>query len=141
METRYLLGHTIKLFEASGDYDLIELCIPAHTSGPPRHLHKSFSEFIIVIEGELEVLRAETVKVLKAGEFVDIPVRTVHTFNNISDSQCKLFSIHHPKGFAEFFKKFGIPVEEPGALERSLNPSIAEEIIKTADDFDMEIKL
>ncbi len=141
METRYLLGQTINLYETSGDYDLIQVCIPAHTSGPPPHLHKNFDEFFLLIEGELEVLLAGTVSILKAGEFIDIPVNTIHTFNNISDSQCTLFSIHHPKGFAKFFKKFGIPDGEPNALERSLDPLIIEEIIKTADDFDMDMKL
>lgn len=141
METRYLLGQTIKLYETSGNYDLVHIHMPAHTSGPPPHLHKSISEFILIIKGELEIIIADQIKVLKAGESIDIPIHTIHTFNNKSDFECITLNIHDPKGFAKFFRKFGVLTEEPNAFQRSIDPSIIEGIIKTANDFDMEIML
>ena len=141
METRYLLGQTIILYETSGNYDLIQIHIPPRTQGPPPHLHKSITEFIMIIEGELEIAIFDDVRILKAGESIDIPVNTVHTFNNKSTEDCKFLSIHDPKGFGNFFRKFGIPRDEPSALKRSMDPNTIDEIIKTANDFDMEIRL
>ena len=140
MEIRYVLGQTIKILETSGNYDLVTIHIPPHTSGPPPHLHKSITEFMMVVKGELEFVLENQARILKTGDYVDIPVNTVHTFNNKSDLECEVISIHEPKGFSKFFRKFGIPAGESRAIERSLDSNIITEIIRTAADFDMEIK-
>ena len=141
MEIRYLLGQTIKLYESSGDYDLVRIHIPCHTSGPPPHLHSNITELILVVGGELEFRLGNDLMVLKTGDYVDIPANVVLTFNNTSDQECQLISIHAPAGFAKFFQEFGILAEEPNALERSNEPNIVSEIIRMAADFDMEIHM
>ena len=140
MEIRYILGQTIKLFETTGNYDLVLLHIPAHSSGPPPHLHRNMTEFMLIVKGELEFVQQGEARVLKTGDYIDIPPNIVHTFNNRSHLECEVISIHEPKGFSKFFRKFGIPAEEPNALKRSCDSNIVSEIIRTAADFDMEIR-
>ena len=78
--------------------------------------------------------------VAKAGESVDIPPKTLHTFANKSDKPCKWVNIHSPKGFKKFFDQMGIPDHEENAIEKSIAPELINKVIATASDFDMIIK-
>ena len=80
-------------------------------------------------------------KVVKAGESVDIPPKTLHTFANKSDKLCKWVNIHSPKGFRNFFEEMGIPENEANAAEKSLDSGIINQVMATASEFDMIIKV
>ena len=139
--TRWVLGHKITVHPISGDYDIVTVETPPHVPGPPPHLHHNYREAFIVIEGEMEfVVNGET-KIVKAGESLEIPPNTVHTFNNKSDQPCKWVDIHNPKGFLDFFDTIGIPIEEENAQERSVEPEIIQKVIATAASFDMRIEM
>ena len=108
MNTKWVLGHKVTPHETSGDYDLMFAETPAHVSGPPPHLHHTYKESFLIIEGEMEFMVDGEVKVIKAGESVDIPPKTLHTFGNKSDKVCKWINIHSPKGFRNFFEQLGL---------------------------------
>ena len=113
---------------------------PAHVPGPPPHMHNSYEESFIIVEGEMEFfVNGETV-VVKAGESIDVPARTMHTFSNKTDKPCKWVNIHSPKGFRSFFEMMGVSESEENAREKSLAPEIIQKVIATAKDFDMLIK-
>ena len=78
---------------------------------------------------------------IKAGESVDIPPKTLHTFSNNSDKPCKWVNIHSPKGFRGFFDEMGIPENESNAIEKSVAPEIINKVMQSASDFDMIIKI
>ncbi|MBX2873616.1 MAG: cupin domain-containing protein [Saprospiraceae bacterium] len=137
--TRWVLGHKVTSYPTSGDYDLMMAETPAHVPGPPPHMHNSYEESFIIVEGEMEFfVNGETV-VVKAGESLDVPPLTLHTFSNKSDKPCKWVNIHSPKGFLDFFEVIGIPADEENAQNRSVDPSIIQKVIETAGDFDMNI--
>ena len=69
------------------------------------------------------------VKIVKAGESVNLPQNTLHTFSNKSNSVCKWVNIHSPKGFRKFFEKLGVPEEEDGAQLKSVSDFRALEAI------------
>ncbi len=50
-------------------------------------------------------------------------------------------NIHSPKGFRNFFETLGVSVNAPDAQEKSVAPEIIQEVIKTAGDYDMIIKM
>jgi hypothetical protein len=79
--------------------------------------------------------------VIKAGESVDIPPKTLHTFANKSERPCKWINIHSPKGFRDFFEQMGVPENEENAIEKSLAPEIINKVMATASEFDMIIKI
>lgn len=139
--TKWVLGHKITTFNPTGDYDLMVGETPAKVQGPPPHLHYSYCESFLVLEGEMEFFMNGETRTVKAGEFVDLPPHALHTFANKSDKACKWVNIHSPKGFAKFFENIGIPAEEENAQERSVRPEVFQEVIDTASSYDMLLKL
>ncbi len=138
---KWVLGHKITPYTTTGDYDLMMGETPAMVQGPPPHLHHSFKEVFLMVEGEMEFMVNGEIKVLKAGESIDIPPETLHTFGNRSNRPCKWVNIHSPKGFRNFFEALGVSVNDMNAQEKSVSPEIIQEVIKTAGDYDMIIKM
>ena len=139
--TKWVLGHKVTPYNTTGDYDLMMAETPAGVPGPPPHLHNSFKEAFLIVEGEMEFFVNGEIKVLKAGESVDIPPNTLHTFSNKSDQPCKWINIHSPKGFRDFFEQMGVSENEDDAATKSVAPEIVQKVIATAEDFDMIIKI
>ncbi|WP_422082487.1 cupin domain-containing protein [Ulvibacterium sp.] len=139
--TKWVLGHRVTPHETMGDYDLMVAETPPGVQGPPPHLHNSFKETFLIIEGEMEFFVNGDTRIVKAGESVDIPPKTLHTFTNKSDKLCKWVNIHSPKGFRDFFEQIGVPEDQENAIEKSLAPEIIDKVMSTASDFDMIIKV
>ncbi len=139
--TKWVLGHKVTPHDTTGDYDLMIAETPAKVQGPPPHLHNSFQESFLIIEGEMEFMVNGDTMVVRAGESVDIPPKTLHTFANKSDRPCKWVNIHSPKGFRNFFEQIGVPESEENAIDKSLAPEIIDKVITTAAEYDMIIKV
>ncbi len=139
--TKWVLGHKVTPHETTGDYDLMVAETPAKVQGPPPHLHNSFKESFLIIEGEMEFMVNGDTMIVKAGESVDVPPKTLHTFSNKSDRPCKWVNIHSPKGFRDFFEQMGIPENEENASDKSLASEIIDKVIATAAEYDMIIKM
>ena len=141
MNTKWVLGHKVTPHDTSGNYDLMIAETPPNVPGPPPHLHNSFEESFLIVEGEMEFFVNGEVKVLKAGESIDIPPGTLHTFGNKSNQTCKWINIHSPKGFRDFFEELGVSENEANAQERSVAPELIQKVIATAADYDMLIDM
>lgn len=140
-KTKWVLGHKVTSHETTGDYDLLIAETPSGIQGPPPHLHNSYKESFLIIEGEMEFMLNGEIKTVKAGGSVDIPPNTLHTFVNKSSFPCKWVNIHSPKGFREFFEQMGVPETEENAVEKSLSPELIDKVIKNASNYDMIIKI
>ena len=138
---RWVLGHRVIPQEVSGNYDLILGETPGQTDGPPPHLHNAYHEVFIVTEGQMDFVKDGKPQTVRAGESINLPPQVIHTFANRSDTPCKWINIHSPKGFLKFFDEIGVSEENPGAQEKSLDPQIIEQVIRTAADYDMMIKI
>jgi len=139
--TKWVLGHKITPHDSSGDFDLMVAETPSKVQGPPPHLHNSLKQSFLIIEGEMEFFVNGETKVLKAGDSIDIPPNTLHTFSNKSDKSCKWVNIHSPKGFRSFFEDMGVSETEENAIEKSLAPEIINKVMATAANYDMIIKV
>ena len=139
--TKWVLGHKVTPYDTSGDYDLMMAETPPGVPGPPPHMHNTMEESFLIVEGEMEFMIDGQISLVKAGESVDIPPNTLHTFGNKSDRPCKWINIHSPKGFRAFFEKMGVPADEENAIERSIQPEVIQMVMQTAADYDMLIKV
>ncbi len=137
--TRWVLGHQVTPYDTTGDYDLMMAETPPHVPGPPPHLHQSYQESFLIVEGEMEFMIDGEIRVVRAGESVDIPPNTMHTFGNKSDQPCKWINIHSPKGFRSFFETLGVPASEEDAPAKSIREEVIHQVIATAADYDMHI--
>lgn len=139
--TKWVLGHKVTCYPTTGDYDLMMAETPPNMQGPPPHLHNRFKEVFLITEGEMEFFVNGVTKILKAGDSIDIPPNTVHTFKNISNQTCKWVNIHSPKGFVKFFETVGVDSHEKNALEKSVSDQRIQEVINTASDYDMILQI
>ena len=137
--TKWVLGHKVTPQAVTGEFDLVIGESPSHIQGPPPHFHTIYHEVFLVTEGEMEFMLDGEVSVIRKGQSVNIPPKTVHTFSNNSDESCKWINIHSPKGFSKFFENLGVSEEEEQAEIKSLSPEIIQEVIKTASLYDMII--
>jgi len=141
LDSKWVLGHKVTLHDTAGDYDLAFGETPAGVPGPPPHLHEHFTESFLITEGEMEFFINGEIKIVKAGESVNLPQNTLHTFSNKSNSTCKWVNIHSPKGFKSFFETMGVPEGEEDSQQKSIDKSIITNVMATASDYDMLIKL
>ncbi len=137
--TKWVLGHKITPQTITGDFDLVFGETPPNIQGPPPHLHNIYHEVFLVTEGEMEFTLNGEVSVIKKGQTINLPPKTIHTFANNSCESCKWINIHSPKGFAKFFENLGVSEKEEQADIKSLSPEIIQKVIKTASLYDMII--
>lgn len=139
--SKWVLGHKVTPHDTTGNYDLALGETPPGVPGPPPHLHHNLEESFLITEGEMEFMIDGEIRVVKAGESVNLPPNTLHTFKNSGSSTCKWVNVHSPKGFRAFFEKLGVDSTTENAQQNSVTPQIIEEVLKTAASYDMQIKM
>lgn len=135
----WILGHKVNLHPTSGDYDLAHFETPAKSQGPPPHIHSNYEESFLILDGEMEFMVDGAMKTYTAGQSIDIPPGTLHTFSNVSEKPCTWVNIHSPKGFSKFFTTFGVPEGENNAVEKSVSPEVIQKVLAMAPHYDMAI--
>ena len=137
--SKWVLGQKVTLHPTTGDYDMVVCETPAEAQGPPPHIHTQYKEAFLVIAGELEFFIDGKIQVCRAGESVDVPPGTLHTFSNKQNQPCTWVNIHSPKGFSSFFETFGVSETETDAVQKSVHPAMIQKVLATAKDYDMLI--
>ncbi|GAB2467032.1 hypothetical protein GCM10011375_32080 [Hymenobacter qilianensis] len=133
------LGHTLTLHASSGDYDLLEGVTLPQVPGPPPHHHARYHELFYVLDGQLEFLVDGQPVPVRAGESIDLPPNTVHTFSNVGAEPCRWLNVHSPKGFRAFFEEFGIEAAREGAFAASVDAQVIQQVVERAASFDMHL--
>lgn len=137
----WVLGHKIRPLETDLSYGMIEVVSSPGVPGPPPHYHEKDSEFFLILKGRLDCMVAGEWRTCEAGNFVEVPPETTHTFINNSDEETVWVTGWRPKGFERFFRDFGVPVSEPDAQSRSVDGSLIERVVRTAGDYGMVLDL
>ena len=118
-----LVGDTYTILlkgeDSAGRYCLIDMHIPPG-GGPPPHRH-DFEEMFTILEGEIEATFRGEKSVVRAGETVNIPANTPHSFTNVSDRPARLLCMCSPSGQEEFFMAVGVPVDSRTAAPPDLD--------------------
>jgi quercetin dioxygenase-like cupin family protein len=133
-------GHKIRPMESDATYGLIEVTSLPGVPGPPPHYHKSESEFFFIIKGTLDVIRDGAWAKMSAGEFVELPPNTVHSFINNTDEDVVWLTGWRPKGFERFFRVFGVSTSQEGAQAKSVSDEIVGRVVQQSEDFGMFVK-
>ena len=79
--------------ETEGNLSLIELTVPPHFPGAPRHYHDRMPESFFILEGSIEILNGEKWTTRHAGEFVYIAPGIIHAHRNTSDKPARVLVI------------------------------------------------
>ena len=139
--SKWVVGHKVTTHYTTGDYDLSIIETPPKTQGPPPHTHQFYKESFVILEGEMEFFINGEIRTLKAGDVLDIPLNTLHTFENKTEKTCKFINIHSPKGFKGFFDEVGVSEEETNSQMASVSPEAVQKVMMSAANFDMHIKI
>lgn len=127
LERVHLAGGTYTFLvtgrESNGQFCLIDMHVPPG-GGPKPHRHQ-FEELFHLLEGELELTFRGEMRVVRAGEVVNIPANAPHGFVNRADRPARMLCLCAPAGQEEFFRAMGTPASartepapppDPGAL-------------------------
>ena len=133
------LGHTLTLHAPTGDYDLLEGVTLPQVPGPPPHHHAHYHELFYVVDGQLEFLVDGQPVLVQAGESINLPPHTVHTFHNAGAEPCRWMNVHSPKGFRAFFEEFGVDAAQEGAFAASVDELVITQVLNRAASFDMHL--
>src|SRR5215216_5101218 len=90
--------------QSDNAYFIMEAIIPPG-GGPPTHIHNREHEAFYVLEGTLDIQIGDKVVQASAGDFVHIPIGTVHSFRNSGDSVARQLLIFSPSGMEHFFEE------------------------------------
>lgn len=90
--------------ESDGAYFIMEAIVQPG-GGPPPHIHHREQEAFYVLEGTLDIQMGDQVVQASAGDFVHIPIGTVHSFRNSGDGVARQLVIFSPGGLEHFFEE------------------------------------
>jgi quercetin dioxygenase-like cupin family protein len=121
--TNKVTGERITFLESSkdtnGEYEYIEVFLPAKGQGPPLHYHLKFEETFEVLDGELKLDLGEQSKQLSPGDTYIIAPNVHHTFSNASDTETLTFRVKiTPASHFEESMRIGYGLIEDGKVNK-----------------------
>ncbi|WP_433059441.1 cupin domain-containing protein [Dactylosporangium sp. CS-033363] len=85
-------------------YSLFEYAVPAHTDGPPPHLHTREDESFICLAGRLDCFLGGEKFTIGMGDYLYLPRDVVHTFRNSTDEEARVISVVSPAGLEGYYQ-------------------------------------
>jgi len=116
--------------DTAGKFCLIDMHVPPG-GGPPPHRH-DFEETFVLLEGELETTFRGKMRVVRAGDTVNVPANAPHQFHNSSPKPARMFCICSPSGQEEFFQELGTSVATRTTPAPKLDNAAQKEFMKKA---------
>jgi quercetin dioxygenase-like cupin family protein len=125
--------------ETDGRYAMFEAVV-APGGGPPPHVHSREEESFYVLEGEITFQIGDERIVAQAGTFANMPVGSLHSFRNNTDTEARMIISVAPAGLEKMFMEVGQPV---AFGQQAPPPSKAEidTLLAVAPSYGIEIRL
>ena len=139
-ESLWVLGHKIRPLDTDASYGMVEVISPPHVPGPPPHFHKRESEFVLVVDGTLDVMTNGDWARCGPGSFLDLRPETTHTFINNTEEPVVWLTGWRPKGFERFFRDFGVPATEARAQDRSVAEDVVQRVVQNVGRYGMYVQ-
>jgi quercetin dioxygenase-like cupin family protein len=100
--------------DTGGAYCVLEVALAPGMS-VPRHTHTREDEAYYVLSGELEVIVADEVFVLRAGDTLIAPRDIPHQLRNSGNAENHYLLVFSPSGFEGFLEATAIPAPDDAA--------------------------
>ena len=84
-------------------FSLMEVLLPKD-AGPPPH-HHDWDEAYYIADGEVRFTLGETIRLVKAGDFLYAPAGTIHGFTGLSEIPARVLILDAPASAAGFFRQ------------------------------------
>jgi quercetin dioxygenase-like cupin family protein len=123
--------------QSNGAYFIMEAIVPPG-GGPPPHIHHREQESFYVLEGTLDIQIEDRVVHASAGDFVHIPIGTVHCFRNNGDTLARQLLIFSPGGLEGFFEETLELVKDRSAPTPDNVATVVPRYVKAAPKYGLE---
>ena len=125
--------------ETDGRYAMFEAVVRPG-GGPPPHVHSREEESFLVLEGEITFQVGDQQIVAKAGTFANMPVGSLHSFKNNTDTEARMIISVAPAGLERMFMEVG---QQVAFGQQAPPPSKAEidKLLAIAPSYGIEIRL
>ena len=123
--------------DTGGAYCLLEMAL-APGIKVPRHTHRREDEAYFVLAGELEVIVADEIFVLRTGDTLMAPRNIPHQLRNSGEVENHYLLLFSPSGFEEFLKATAVPAQN-NAVAPITPPAIpVANVFERARDFGIQ---
>lgn len=78
-------------------------------------------------------------RTLRAGEYLELPPSTPHTFINRTAQDVVWLTGWRPGGFERFFADFGVAADQPAARERSVSAELVRRVHAQCREYGMVV--
>ena len=126
--------------ETNNKYAMWEAIVPPG-GGPPPHSHNREEEAFYILEGEITfTVNGERI-VAKAGTFANMPIGSLHSFKNESQSAAKMIISIAPAGLETMFFEVGIELPEGATTGPPPSKEEIDRLIEWAPKYGIELRL
>lgn len=143
-------GHTIALVgdtyrflatgqDTDGRYAMFEAVV-SPGGGPPPHIHSREEESFYILEGEITFQIGDEHIVAKPGTFANMPVGSLHSFKNNTNTDARMIISVAPAGLERMFLEAGQPIAYGQPAPRPTQAEI-ERLLAVAPQYGVEIRL
>jgi quercetin dioxygenase-like cupin family protein len=130
----YVVEHRVA---RAGSSTVLEMTLPVGTA-PPAHVHHTYEDAFLMLEGELVVRSGDDVRVVRTGDWVCSPAGTPHAFRVVGERPARILSVLDAPTFAELIRNIGQPALAPGLPPAGLCPP-AEEVFRAFAAHDVDV--
>jgi len=109
--------------------------------GPPPHIHRREDEAFYVLSGQLEFHADGKSFVDGPGTFVNLPIGSLHRFNNPSDEPATVLILVAPSGLEKMFRYTGARVVEPSSPIGKPTDEQKQRLVGVAAGYGIELHL
>jgi quercetin dioxygenase-like cupin family protein len=123
--------------ESGGAYFAMEALVPTG-GGPPPHVHRREDETFYLLEGEIEFRLGDETITAGAGDFVNVPRGTVHSFRNAGSETARMVLTFTPAGMEHFFEETLEPAPNGARTAPDNADEVAARYVAAAPDHGLE---
>lgn len=126
--------------ETDGACFVMEALVPPG-AGPPPHIHEREDETFYVLEGQCTIQIGQSMRIASAGDFVNIPKGTLHSFRNDGTAPARMILTFIPAGIEKYFEEVFTPVDDPSAAPPPPTPDLIARLLEAAPRYGVEFFL
>ena len=82
----------------------ISLSVAPRTDGPVQHWHRMHDETFLVTKGKVRFTTGTVEHDAKAGDYVVVPPKAVHTWSNPFDEEAEFFNTFTPAYYVDYLR-------------------------------------
>jgi mannose-6-phosphate isomerase-like protein (cupin superfamily) len=105
----------------------MSLTIPGKTPGPILHWHRMHDETFLITKGRIRFTTDKGIVDTKAGDYVVVPTKAIHTFSNPFEEEAEFFNTFTPAYYIEYLRKLAEAMKGGGGSMRETQKAIMAE--------------